>query len=311
MKDHPPISDSPSPTGEGSGLRQSVGLGIVMALSSATLFGLITTIAKLSYGEGTNAITAATVRGIFAAAVGVILCLSLQREWRIPRQGWSATAWLAVGQAGMSICYLGSVQYLPVSLGAIMFYTYPITVLIAEATIAREIPGPLRIAAFSTAFVGLVLALAPSIGGIDWRGVAFIGLAIISAASMFFSAQKARRHSTEIALMMWANLAGLPVILIAMNFMGGFQAPHTSLGWICLILISVFFVLAFLSYTTALHHITPTRAALFFNIEPLVSIVTAVLILGEALTIMQASGGALVILALIISAWRNEIRQVN
>ncbi len=284
------------------------GLGVGMALMSATLFGLITTIAKLSYDEGTNAVTAAAVRGIFAVGMGVFLCVVLRKDWRIPRAGWSATAWLALGQAGMSVCYLGSVQYLPVSLGAILFYTYPIGVLISEATLARELPGPVRISAFVAAFAGLVLALTPSLDGIDWRGLVFVGLAVISAGSMFFSAQRARRHTNEMALMLWANVAGLPVVFIAMPFMGGFQAPDSATGWLCLGLISVFFAMAFISYTTSLHHITPTRAAMFFNVEPLVSIVSAVILLGEMLTYVQVSGAALVLAALTVSAWRTDIK---
>ena len=138
------------------------------------------------------------------------------------------------------------------------------------------------------------------------RGLGFIGVAVISAGSMFFTARQARRHTNEMALMMWASIAGLPVIFIAMPFMGGFQAPATSLGWLCLVLISVFFTMAFLSYTICLHHIPPARAAMFFNIEPLVSIVTAIILLGESLTVVQVSGAAMVLAALVLSAWRNQ-----
>jgi drug/metabolite transporter (DMT)-like permease len=281
-------------------------MGIGMALLSATFFGLLTTIAKLSYDEGSNAITATAVRSAFAAVFGIILCASLRRDWRVPRSGWSATWWLAIGQTGMSICYLGSVQYLPVSLGAILFYTYPICVFVSEAAFSREIPGPIRIAAYITAFAGLVLALAPSLGGVDWRGLGFIVVAIVSAASMFFSARLARRHTNEMALMMWANLAGLPVIAVAMPLMGGFQPPHSSDGWLYLGLLSVAFAIAFISYTTCLKHIAPARAALFFNFEPLVTIVIAVILLGEVLLPIQMAGAAMVIGALMISAWRNQ-----
>ena len=45
----------------------------------------------------------------------------------------------------------------------------------------------------------------------------------------------------------------------------------------------------------------PTRAAMFFNLEPVVAMAVAALLLGESLGVVQYDGGALVIAALVLS----------
>jgi len=279
-----------------------------MALLSAAFFGLITTAAKISYDDGGNATTAALIRALFAAIVGLALCAAMGRVWCIPRPAWGATLRLAIGLAGMSVCYMAAVQFIPVSLAAILFYSHPICVLIAESFRNREMPGPIRVIAYSSAFAGLVLAIGPSFQDLDWRGLVAIAIAVCSASLMFFAARTARQHTNEIALMMWSNIISVPIICAAMIFLGGVQFPQSQTGWLALLAVSVFFTAAFISYTICLKHTKPARAAMFFNLEPLVSIAIALLILGEVLTLSQSLGAAMVLAALTLSAWRTQRR---
>lgn len=286
--------------------RENPLFGIFMALLSASFFGLITTTAKISYDEGSNATTAALGRALFAVVTGFFVCIFLAREWRIPRIGWGATTRLSIGLAGMSVCYMAAVQFIPVSLAAILFYTHPICVLAAESCLNREVPDPVRIIAYSGAFTGLVLAIGPSFQGLDWRGLALVAIGVLSASIMFFAARTARQHTNEMALAMWANVLSVPIICGAMVFLGGIRIPGSTNGLAALLLVCLFFTGAFISYTTCLKHTTPARAAMFFNLEPLVSIVVALVILGEVLSFTQSMGAAMVLGALALSAWQTH-----
>lgn len=277
-----------------------------MILSSAVSFGLLTTLARLAYDGGSNSITVAFVRSGFAAIVCFAICLMIKREWRVTREGFRDICWVAAGQTGMSVFYLGAVQYISVSLGAILFYTYPVFVLCTEAVLQRETPGRIRIAVFLFAFAGLVLALGPSFESMDWRGIAFGVAASASATLLFFSTRRARRSVNETALVLWANGLGLPVMLAITPLMGSIALPQTDLGWAGLLLACLFFVIAFLAYAVGLRHIAPSRAAMYFNLEPVASIIAAVLLLGEALTALQITGALLVLTALMLSAWRER-----
>lgn len=295
-----PAADSPS-----------AGLGVAMALASAASFGVITTMAKLTYDGGGNAITFALVRAALAALVMLALIPLMRRAWRVPRAGWADTLWVALGQTGMSVFYMGAVQYVSVSLGAILFYTYPIVVLIVESLARRERPGPVRVTAFALAFAGLVLAIGPSFEGVDWRGLAFAGGAVASATLLFMTTGRARRHVNEIALTFWANGLGLPVMLALMPAMGGFSLPETPPGWTGLSTACVLFALAFVTYVVSLRHINASRAAMIYNLEPIVSLATAALVLGETLPPARMAGGLLVIAAVMLAAWRRQQRAVD
>ncbi|MBT4890359.1 MAG: DMT family transporter [Rhodospirillales bacterium] len=285
---------------------ENLGFGILMSLVAATAYGLITTLAKLAYDGGSNAVSVAGFRALFAIGIGICLSLALKKQWRISFEGYKDVFWVAIGQTGMGLCYMASIQYISVSLGAILFYTYPLIILIVEVLLKRELPGPIRILAFASAFIGLILAIGPSLESLDWRGIVFAFGAALSSTILFFSTRRARRHTNEIALLIWANIVGLPIIGVGSLFMGGFHMPETTLGWSGLIMASAMFALAFTTYSISMRHIAPVRASMFYNAEPLVSIIAACVILGEILSPVQISGATLVIAALVITAWRGQ-----
>jgi len=281
-------------------------IGVMMVLLSAVLFGLLTTLARVAYDGGSNAITVALMRSGFAVAAGFMLCFFLKRDWRVQRQGIPVLFWVAVGQTGMSVFYLGAVQYISVSLGAILFYTYPILVLIIEAIIRHEVPGRVRVMVFLAAFGGLVLALGPSLDTMDWRGIAFAVGASASATLLFFSTRHARHTVNETALLIWGSGLGIPIMFAVAPFMGGLALPETNTGWVGLWSTCFFFAAAFLAYAIGLRHIAPSRAAMYFNLEPVVSVVAAGVLLSEMLMPTQGAGALLVLAALILSAWRER-----
>lgn len=277
-----------------------------MVLTSATSFGMLTTFASLAYGSGSNAITVALLRSAIAVVAIFFFCLAIKKSLRINRQGLQDVFWVAVGQTGMSICYLGSVQYISVSLGAILFFTYPIIILIVEAIVRRDMPGRIRAFIFVLAFAGLVLALGPSFESMDWRGIAFGICAAASATLLVFATRRAHRSVNESAMVLWANGMGLPVILVIMPFMGSFALPGDAIGWSGALLSGGAFALAFMTYAIGLRHIMPARAAMYFNLEPVISVIAAAVLLGEMLTPVQGTGALLVLAALMLSAWRER-----
>jgi len=285
---------------------QNAPFGIMMILISATSFGLLTTLARIAYDGGSNAITIALLRSVVAIVAGLAICLVIKRDWRIPRGGMRDVFWVSAGLTGMSVFYLGAVQYISVSLGAILFYTYPVLVLITEAILLREVPGRVRILVFLFAFGGLILALGPSFDSMDWRGIAFACGASASATLLFFATKRARRTVNETALIVWGTGMGLPVIIAVAPLMGGVMLPETGMGWSGAWLTCLFFVIALLAYTIGLRHVIPSRGAMYYNLEPVISVIAAGLLLSELLTPLQLTGAMLVLAALILSAWRER-----
>src|SRR3546814_16409474 len=77
------------------------------------------------------------------------------------------------------------------------------------------------------------------------------------------------------------NLAALAVAAPYALLAGGLAAPEGALGWGALAYVCLGFLGAFLAMIGAVRHAGPLRTALVFNVEPVVAIASAVLLLGE------------------------------
>lgn len=162
--------------------RPGATLGTGFVIVSAVSFGVITTLGRLAYDGGSNPATVVLLRMLlFVAVIGAVLLL-LRRRWRLDARVFAATLWMAVALLMMSLGYLGSVAFIPVSLAALILYSFPLMVGVIAALSGRDRMTTVRALALLTAFVGLALALGSEIGSLDWRGVAAACVAALGTA---------------------------------------------------------------------------------------------------------------------------------
>lgn len=223
------------------------------------------------------------------------LLIALRRPGRLTLRAFLATLWMAVTLTMMSLGYLGSVAFIPVSLAALIFYSFPLLVGVIAAAAGRERMTAAKAAGLLVAFVGLALALGPSFATLDWRGVA---LAFTAALGMGFAVTfggEAVRGQDTLAMNFYTNLWMLIGLALYLAVAGGIALPATGLGRAGAAGVCLCYVLAFVSWFLAARRIGPVRVAALFNIEPLVSILAAWLLLGERLGPLQLTGAALVL----------------
>ncbi len=206
-----------------------------------------------------------------------------------------------VSNLGLGVGILSAVQYIPVALALLILYIYPALVIVIETLANRQKISPLHIVVCLLAFMGLGLVLAPSIGELDWRGVAFASMACISITILMLSVQRARRDVNEITLLFWSNSGGLPLILLILPLFGGLALPDTQITWMALAAGSFFYIVGFWGYALSMRFISASRASLIYNVEPIVAIIAAAAILGEYLDWVQVCGAMLVIVAVYLA----------
>ena len=95
-----------------------------------------------------------------------------------------------------------------------------------------------------------------------------------------------------------AAVAGI-VLLILCAVSRDFALPHTAPGWIGFVAAATLYGFAMIAFFIAMTMIGPVRASLLSYADALISAGLGVVVLGQALTIFQIGGIALVILALI------------
>ncbi|HEY7688393.1 MAG TPA: hypothetical protein VH835_06855, partial [Dongiaceae bacterium] len=88
---------------------------------------------KLAYDSGTTAQSLVLARCVIFVIVIGMLIKATRRPTILSAIGLRGSLWIAASTAIMSLGYLGSVAYIPVTLSAIIFFTFPLLVALLAA----------------------------------------------------------------------------------------------------------------------------------------------------------------------------------
>jgi drug/metabolite transporter (DMT)-like permease len=271
-------------------------------VASTVCYGSITPLARLAYDDGATPLTIVALRSaVFVLAIGAYLAFT-GGGINLPRRAWFASLVFAGFMVLWAYGYMASVAYIPVSLAVLLFFTFPLLVAVFAFVAGQDRMTILKAAAFIVAFAGLALALGPSWGTLDWRGVAFaLGASVIGAFAYIFVTPIFRNYDQmQVSFLthIWMALAALAYGLLAKDF----ALPRSMEGQLPVLIVVILYVGAFSFWALAMPLIGPVRTAGMMNLEPVISIALAALILGERLSYVQLGGVALVLLALVLVA---------
>jgi drug/metabolite transporter (DMT)-like permease len=275
--------------------RSSQLFGSLLVAVAASFYGVGTTFSRLAYDGGSNPLTVVLLRSAAFVVLVTILLLILRRSIKVPAGGLFATLWMALTLSMVSLGYQSSVAFIPVSLAALIFYTYPLLVGLFATAVGRDRLTPLKVLALVAAFIGLAMALGPGFGQLDWRGVAGALIAALGMMLTITFSGEAMRGRDTLTMNFYTNLWMVFGFALCTAVAGSFSLPSTETGALGVAGVSISYCIAFTTWFIASRRVTPVRLATLFNIEPLVSIFMAWVVLGERLGTVQLLGVALVI----------------
>ncbi len=273
--------------------------GVIFALVTAVCLGSVTTQAKLFYAEGGNAMTLMLARFFISTLAFGALLLIRQQSLRVSRGNRLAVFLVGGIWSAAMIFYLLSVETISVSLAVLILYAYPLLVLLYSIARGYLSPSLRLIFLFLLAFLGLYLALSSAKMALDTRGLLYAVLACLGAAFTFVKGARVAPLLDPLVMTFWVNFVGL-VMIIPMVYSNLVVIVSTA-GITALSLATSFYVIAILCQFQALARLPAAIAALILNLEPVVSILLAVVILKEQLSTMQWLGVVLVISVLLAS----------
>ena len=142
------------------------------------------------------------------------------------------------------------------------------------------------------------MMLGARLGDVELLGVASaFAAAILRVVSLLIT--RARLHNTDSRLNTWYSLVPSAAIFVAFSlFTHTWNPPESTFGWVAFVCMSVTSTVSVLTIFISITRIGAFRTALIMNLEPLVSTLASVALLGEELRPLQAIGGALMLLAL-------------
>lgn len=269
---------------------------------SASFFGCVNSFARISYDEGSNSLTVGIFRSLFGAVFCLILALISRSELRISKADWTGIVTVAVCTTGIALCYLAAVNYIPVALAALLFFTWPILLILYTAI---HQPSTVTVSTwiyFLLAFTGIALVIGPVFSNLSALGILLSIGAAISAAAVFVFSQKYINKMNVIVSAFWINILVLIILSVITLFQGAFEIPHSMKGMAAMFAASACYSFGLVMMFLAIKLIGATKSALFFNLEPLVASVAAALLLEEFLSAIQMVGFAVVMSILVATS---------
>ncbi|HEX6012167.1 MAG TPA: DMT family transporter [Geminicoccaceae bacterium] len=274
--------------------------GVLLVLASTVAFAIGPTAAKLALDNGSNTLTVVTLRGVVGAALmGLLVPLSRQ-GFAIDRRALRWCLYCGVFYSLTVHGFIGSVAYVPVSVAVLVFFTHPILVAVVAHFRGGDCLTARKLLLAVAALAGLALALGPGLGTLDSAGVALAALAAVAMCGMILCSARAQERATSTQVNLYATAASTIAFASLTTALAAWAPPSNTIGWLGIAGAGAGIGIGLLTFFAALRHLSPVRATMLSNIEPLISILFAAAILGERLGPPQWVGVALVIGALVL-----------
>ena len=295
-------------TGTG-GNKGGDGTGVLLAVVAALGFSLKAIFVKLGLAEGAGPVTLLALRMAFS--LPAFLWIGLRESRGAPAlapRDWVVLSLLGLlGYYGASILDFLGLQYISAGLERLVLFTYPTFTLLLGALFYGQRIGRREVAAVALCYVGIAAAFAHDLDVGAETGAVWLGGGLVLASSLSYalylsgSARVIHRLGAArfTALAMLVSTSTTLLHFAATEPMAALVQPWTvyALGLAMALLCTVIPVFA---QSAAIRRIGAGRAVLIGTVGPLVTIALGWWILGEAMSVWQLLGAALVVAGVLL-----------
>jgi drug/metabolite transporter (DMT)-like permease len=274
-------------------------IGALFVLASGIGFGSVTVLARIAFEGGSNAPTSLAFRFGIGAAIFWLLLVARQRVRRLPTQKIALFASMGFLFAAGSTTSFMSVERIPASLSALVFYIYPAIVTAGSALVFGTRFSLPQLAVLVAAVSGCALTVDLQTGDID-----ALGLALALTTPCFYSCyvligSRATLGVPPLNASAWIMSFAAP-LMVLLGITGAFgdqlTTDITTRGWAAIGGLAIFStVISVSTFLAGMARLDPFRASILSTIEPVVSVILATLLLSERLTTQQLIGGVVIV----------------
>jgi drug/metabolite transporter (DMT)-like permease len=287
--------------------------GVAIVLVAASLFATLGVLSRIAYGQGLTPFAFVTWRaGVGAVGLWTAI-LVLRRRSLAPWASLSVRARSAlllavvVGSA-LNLAMFVAFQRTTIALALLLFYVYPALVTAASVALGRERLDATRFAALVLALSGMVAVVLGGLGGtavvVDPLGVALaLTAAGCQAAFVLVSRDYAAVPTDQaMATILAGSALTAAVVTILTGGAANLLAPLADLPLLGLLLGVGVFAAAVPSslFLFGIRRLGGIRTGIVMLAEPVVGVVLAAAFLAEAISPLQAVGGATILVAALI-----------
>ena len=277
--------------------------GIFSALICSLGLGLAVALGRLAFDGGTTPLSVAFFRSLLSVVAMGTICICMGISLRLPRSALISMLFLGCLFSHMAFGNVGSTKYIPISLAALLFFIYPPVVAILNHAIARKWPSLIKTISITVAFLGLAVMLGVDLHQLDFRGVAIgITAGIACAVNIIWVARKVSGVHPFIIVFYQSTIASVIVGVLAW-YLGELRLPNETGGWLGFLLVGVLQTISIPFFYFAIQRIGSEPTAMINNSQPVASIVAAILIFNEGITLEQFFGAIMVIGGILVTQW--------
>ena len=241
----------------------------------------------------------------FSLAAIVLVAVYGRRLWPIRRQWLLDGSWLGLWLAAGYLTQVIGLATITAARSAFITSTYIIFTPFLAIPLGAGGPGIGDLIGVALAFGGISMFSSDAGFALRAGELWTLGCALCFGIQIVITNIVAKKSDPVVlsivqivvgALIGWACVVGR----------GGFQTPLEKVPWGVLIYLAVVATaVVILIQTWALARTTPVKAALIFSTEPIFAAIFAVAFFGEAMSGREVLGGAMIILAVIVTeTWR-------
>ncbi len=288
-----------------NGISMHLLTGIVLVIISAAGFSTLAIFCRFAYADGMDTLSILFLRFSFSAVV--MGCVVLFRREGKPSGVIAAqlAGMGALGYIGHSYCFISALKYASPGLVALLLYLYPTFVAILASIVLRERMAPIKTLGLVVATIGTALTVSPESGRVAGILLAITAAGIYSLYILVGAHVMRQVSAFQSSAVIFGSAGVVSGLLMLIN---GPSLPQTPTGWMAVAgIVLIATVLPVSCFLAGLKYIGPTNSSMLSTLEPFMTVMLAVVVLGERLKPVSLIGGGLIILAVLMLV-RGELR---
>jgi drug/metabolite transporter (DMT)-like permease len=290
-------------------------LGVLFGLISATLYGITPIFVYHATDNGADSFGLMCSRYIIAVVVLLIYRTFKMglRKWPTKKLSLKLFLLGAIGLYSNSICMFTAFDYLPSGLAMVLFYFYPILVVLFGWVFFRHVPPKIIWPCLAITLLGVALSASKLSGG-QAKGVAIIVFGAFAYAiySVLAGASMPKTDLVSGLILVFGG-AGFSFVVVWLIDPPGLPTtmPFTADVWLPALEIGIVGTIGAMGiFFAGMNLIGASKSAVIQTWEVLVAICSGVFFLNQSFSIRQLFG-AVLILSGVIVLLRVEAKQNN
>lgn len=277
--------------------------GILYIILSASAFGIMPILAKLSYRGGANTYSTLFLRFLFAAIMLFYYLKTKGISMKLTKK--QSILILIIGVFGFTLTtsslYM-SYNYIGIGMASMIFYIYPSIVTILAYMVYKEKVDFRKIISLIISLMGIYILIDKTSVSFNIKGIILALIAaVLYSLYVLGASNKEFKNINSYVLTFYISCASATVMFIAAMTTNNFSIHISFYALVAILLIAfISTVVALMAFLEGVRLIGPSKASILSTIEPIVSLILGIIILGEPISSRIIIGSIMIVLSVVI-----------